>query len=294
MPRTQYKLPEGFQWLTSDEEIDQARLEKPDPLPTIYNRATGEFQQVDPAYARQIGIPLGPPRTGGREPATSGDYYPAGADPTQFGMGEPLAQADTRNPNEMSTDNPRVLEGFQWLGADDPAAQAATDPYEKGIASTFGYNDPEDPTGTGAWGDNTDNPNAYGVSLPISTLRDIFGDDDKAYGAIVELLNPSTGQTVRAPIIDKGPGQSVVNRQGPTIDVTEGVRRQLGLSGKDPMEWKVLGHGVPSDNPAFAPGGPLEVFSGGNGDIAKQSGEAQRDSRGGGCYRSQCPYMSHP
>ena len=109
-------------------------------------------------------------------------------------------------------------------------------------------------------------------------MRKIFGDDDKAYGAIVELVNPRNGQTVRAPILDKGPANWVIARQGPTIDVTEGVRRQLGIGGKDPMQWKVLGHGVPSDNPAFAPGGPLEGFQWeGNGDIAKQPGQGTTD-----------------
>ena len=130
-----------------------------------------------------------------------------------------------------------VPEGFQWLGADAPEAQTVNEPSrgggetEHGLASTFGYNDPED-NGVGAWGDITNDPNAFGVSLPTRDLRRIFGHEDAAYGALVEVHNPKTGATVTAPILDKGPANWVINRQGPTIDITEGVRRELGHSGE--------------------------------------------------------------
>ena len=272
--------------LTPEEKAARAREQNPYPLPTLLSPETGKMEEVDPRWANARGIPIGMPRPGGGGPRpTGGPEYPDKEGRAAM-LGDPglLASAERRNRNEMSTDNPGVPEGFQWLGADDPAAQAAQESaqkaeqqagggYEQGIASTFGYNDPED-NGVGAWGDITDDPNAYGVALPVRQLREMFGDPDKAYGAIVELTNPHTGQTVRAPILDKGPAEWVLNRQGPTIDVTEGVRRQMGLGGKSDMQWRVLGHGFPSDNPMLGPGGPLEGFQWeGNGDIAKPVGQ---------------------
>ena len=142
---------------------------------------------------------------------------------------------------------------FQWLDQTEDAG------FEEGWASTFGYDDPLD-NGVGAWGDDTNRENAWGVALPIQQLREIFGDDDLAHNATVELLNPHTGKRLRVPIKDKGPAEWVLNRQGPTIDVTEGIRREMGLTGKDPMMWRVLGHGVEQDDPPPAQEGEPEGF----------------------------------
>lgn len=109
--------------------------------------------------------------------------------------------------------------------------------FTRGLATTFGYNDPQD-NGVGAWGTRTNNPNLIGVSLPIRTLREHFGDENKAKDAQVEVFNPATGQKILAPIVDKGPANWVIARQGPTIDLTEGARRALGSGSKTPMQWR--------------------------------------------------------
>jgi hypothetical protein len=57
---------------------------------------------------------------------------------------------------------------------------------------------------------------------------------------LVEVVNPETGKTIQAPIVDKGPADWVIARQGPTIDLTEGARRELGAGGKTPMKWRIL------------------------------------------------------
>ena len=113
--------------------------------------------------------------------------------------------------------------------------------YTSGLATTFGYNDRED-NGLGAWGTPTNNPDLVGVSLPVSTTTAFFGNANKAKDALVEVVNPATGKKIIAPIVDKGPAEWVVARQGPTIDLTEGARRALGAGGKTPVQYKILGH----------------------------------------------------
>lgn len=116
-----------------------------------------------------------------------------------------------------------------------------------GIATTFGYNDRED-NGIGAWGDRTDNPDIVGVSLNRRTLRNHFGDENLAHGAMVEVVNPKTGKTIIAPIVDKGPADWVVDRQGPTIDLTHAANALIGGSGKTPVNFRIIGHsktGIP-------------------------------------------------
>ncbi len=116
--------------------------------------------------------------------------------------------------------------------------------YTDGVATTFGYNDPID-NGMGAWGDPTNNPDIVGVSLPVSVTKAYFGDPNKAHNALVEVVNPATGKTIQAPIVDKGPAEWVIARQGPTIDLTEGARRELGAGGKTFVKYKIIGHEQP-------------------------------------------------
>ena len=129
--------------------------------------------------------------------------------------------------------------------------------FQSGFATTFGYNDPLD-RGVGAWGDSTNNPDIIGVALPVETLRQHFGDEDKAHNALVEVVNPKTGQTIRAPIVDKGPHQQIIESQGPTIDLTEGARRQLGGTGKDEMKWKIIGAAPEKQSFDWASAKPVE------------------------------------
>ena len=252
--------------ISPEEKAARAREQNPYPLPTLLSPETGKMEEVDPRWANARGIPIGMPRPGGGDPRSMG--------------GMPMEESRSRDfggPTLLASTERGVPPGFQWTGADAPEAQAVNEPSgggeeHHGLASTFGFNDPEDPTGTGAWGDNTNDPNAFGVALPTSELRRIFGSSDAAYGALVELTNPRNGRTVRAPIIDKGPADWVINRQGPTIDITEGVRRELGHSGGvDPMSWRVVSPGVAA---ASAQGSPEGFQWLPNTDIAKQSGGA--------------------
>jgi hypothetical protein len=103
------------------------------------------------------------------------------------------------------------------------------------IATTFGYNDPED-NGVGAWGDVTNRPDVHGVSLPISVLRQQFGNENKAHGQLVRVTNPDNGQSIVAPIIDKGPSESLRDR----IDLTHATNQAIGGSGKTPVNYEFV------------------------------------------------------
>ena len=173
-----------------------------------------------------------------------------------------------------------IPEGFE-LVTPPPTGQG-------GIATTFGYNDRED-NGIGAWGDRTDNPDIVGVSLNRRTLRNHFGDENLAHGAMVEVVNPTTGKSIIAPIVDKGPADWVVDRQGPTIDLTHAANALIGGSGKTPVNFRIIGHsktGIPDgfepvDGQAVA--GPVipegfELVEMGGGDEDFQSSKpAQSD-----------------
>ena len=115
-----------------------------------------------------------------------------------------------------------------------------SEPDSAGVATTFGYNDPQD-NGVGFWGTNTNNPDVVGVSLSRSALAKHFGPDYEktAYGKPVQVTNPNTGQSIVAPIVDIGPAKWVEDRQGSTIDLTHAANKALGGTGKTPMEWKV-------------------------------------------------------
>lgn len=154
------------------------------------------------------------------------------------------------------------------------------------LASEFGYNDPED-SGVGAWGDDTNNPDVVGVSLPRHVLREAFGDEGAAHKALVEVTNPTTGKKIVAPILDKGPAAWVEARDGsPAIDLTHGANSILGGDGKSPMQYRILGHtptglppgfqldGSPTQQPSAAKLPPGFVLTSNGGENAKSSSPA--------------------
>ncbi len=110
-------------------------------------------------------------------------------------------------------------------------------PGVQALATTFGFRDPID-NGRGAWGDATNNPTILGAALPIATLREKFGDENKAHGRMVRVTNPATGQSITVPIVDKGPAEWVIARQGPTIDLTHAATQAIGGTGKTPVTWE--------------------------------------------------------
>lgn len=133
----------------------------------------------------------------------------------------------------------------------DQQPASAESQFVSGVATRFGYNDPQD-NGVGAWGAPTNNPSVVGVSLSRQALRDHFGDENQAKGAMVEVVNPQTGARIVAPIVDKGPAGWVEDRQGPTIDLTHAADEMLGGQGKTPMQWRILGHPETESAPADA------------------------------------------
>ena len=112
--------------------------------------------------------------------------------------------------------------------------------YDLGPATVFGMNldgsrDRQD-NGVGAWGTRTDNTDIVGVSLPIKVIRDRFGKGDAAHGRLVEVVNPRTGATILAPIVDKGPAEWTGN----ALDLTHRAAHMLGSTGKDDMAYRIL------------------------------------------------------
>ena len=113
MPKTQYNLPEGFHWLTPEEvglgnpeEQEWQQYREQQAPPTLYNPKTGTSQEVTPAFARSIGIPIGPPRASGEVRGDTG--FTEVPSPTE-GMGSnwdvPLASAFTQYARELENAN---------------------------------------------------------------------------------------------------------------------------------------------------------------------------------------------
>lgn len=142
----------------------------------------------------------------------------------------------------------------EWVNIDDEGWIDIRPVYTSGIATTFGYNDSGD-SGVGAWGTPTNNPDLVGVSLPRKVLAEQFGDENKAKGAMVEVVNPASGKKIVAPIVDKGPADWVIERQGPTIDLTEGARKALASASKTPMQWRFIGGQPTQEKTASIPTG---------------------------------------
>ena len=80
-----------------------------------------------------------------------------------------------------------------------------------------------------------------GASLPRQLIRDHFGDEDKANGAFVEVVNPSNGKRIVVPLVDKGPAKRVIDRQGPTIDLTYAANQAVGGNGLTPVSYRIIG-----------------------------------------------------
>ena len=133
------------------------------------------------------------------------------------------------------------------------------------IATTFGYKDPED-NGVGAWGDVTNRPDVHGVSLPIAVLKQQFGDENKAHGKLVRVTNTDTGDSIVAPIVDKGPADWVVARQGNTIDLTHATNKAIGGNGKTPVTYEFV-------NQPQSKGGMFDDLLAENQEAAKQDQE---------------------
>lgn len=83
---------------------------------------------------------------------------------------------------------------------------------------------------TGAGGADIGSKNAFGVSLPASTEIAQFGSTSAAMGQMVTVTDPSTGNTITAPILDVGPGAAAVAK-GAVVDLTYAAARQIGING---------------------------------------------------------------
>jgi hypothetical protein len=133
-----------------------------------------------------------------------------------------------------------VEEPESWE-TDDEEDEKLQGGYVPGLASEFGYNDLGNPTEShvGAWDNDISSREVAGVALPAADLVKHFGSTKDAQGKMVEVkVGDKTGVF---PIVDIGPGEGVVARQGPTIDLTYGAARQLGHSGGlDKAEYKIL------------------------------------------------------
>src|SRR5688572_26813612 len=96
-----------------------------------------------------------------------------------------------------------------YLADADSAGQAKPLTFTAGPTTVFGLDldgrrDAQD-NGVGAWGHDTANKDIAGVSLPRSVLKEYFGDENKAGGRLVQVVNPANGQQLLLPIVDKGP-----------------------------------------------------------------------------------------
>jgi hypothetical protein len=111
----------------------------------------------------------------------------------------------------------------------------------KCVATCFGYNDPGDPTGTGAWGANNNSQDAVGVSVPIPILEATLGGSTLTHvaGVTASVNCLDSGKSFAyADIRDKGPGDSVngqhallVGKDGVlhALDLTAGMCKELGV-----------------------------------------------------------------
>jgi len=116
-----------------------------------------------------------------------------------------------------------------------------------GLATNFGYNDPEDngrgtplldPSHSG--GVVTNDPNVMGVAIPASVLEQVLGVPPinsnttfsswaPARNAAVEISSGS-GAPVYVPIVDVGPGSGPQSK-GVVVDETYGLYQKLGGNG---------------------------------------------------------------
>jgi hypothetical protein len=133
---------------------------------------------------------------------------------------------------------------WNWIKGSKP--QASNDGWNDGTATSFGTNVNGTPdkadNGNGKYaGTKTADPHYQGASLSEAQLR-AHGIDpenkDQVAQHEVEVRNGD--KTVRVPIADLGPANWVEARQGPTVDLTGAVHRELGTNGKSPVKWRIV------------------------------------------------------
>lgn len=120
------------------------------------------------------------------------------------------------------------------------------------VSTVFGHNldgsrDRED-NGMGAWGDSTGEAGIPAASLPRPILKKLFGNENKARGAVLEVLNPANGGRIQVPVLDKGPATWT----GAGLDLTGTAAGALGLKGRDLVMYRLLGERPPTKNPPKA------------------------------------------
>jgi hypothetical protein len=102
-----------------------------------------------------------------------------------------------------------------------------------GMATKFGYNDPED-NGVGAprvGRLSTNNTHLFGISIPENGLRAVLGSNSARWrSARVDVIDPSTGKRLRVPIVDLGPSEEQVSK-GFIADFTEALDNYFGNNG---------------------------------------------------------------
>ena len=124
--------------------------------------------------------------------------------------------------------------------------QANIDGWQDGTATSFGTNvdgtrDKED-NGNGKYaGTKTADATFKGASLSESQLR-AHGIDPENHDQVAqhEVEVRHGDKLVRVPIADLGPAKWVENRQGPTVDLTGAVHRELKTNGKSPIQWRIV------------------------------------------------------
>jgi N-acetyl-anhydromuramyl-L-alanine amidase AmpD len=143
-------------------------------------------------------------------------------------------------------------------GAPAAKGQATTDAgsYITGKATTFGYNDPNDP-GVGApkLGQlNTNNTDLVGVAVPQEALqRYVSAHPADWRKARVDVVGQN-GQHVLVPIVDLGP-RDTSDQRGVVADFTQGLTNLTGNTGDQTYQFKIIpnaGPDVMKDPQGFA------------------------------------------
>lgn len=169
--------------------------------------------------------------------------------------GLPLEGALPEVDTEVSPEEEKALEEMptpQTTGADGEAASVSSPvsdikqgQWNNAIATTFGYipnssgglvADPED-NQSGAY-IGSYSSDVKGASLSLAALQ-AWGIPENQGGNYDVIVSNGTN-TIRVPIIDKGPADWVEARQGHTIDLTGAASLALGTTGKDNIVYQVV------------------------------------------------------
>jgi hypothetical protein len=119
----------------------------------------------------------------------------------------------------------------------------------KGIKQALNVGDPG--VGASRLGE-LDTSKTYGVAVPESYLRNNLGSDPAAWRTARALVNFS-GQNVRVPIIDLGPGSGPMSH-GVVTDLSYPLAQRLGATGSDPVNYQLMPNAGPDytiDRDAF-------------------------------------------